>query len=207
MPNLFQHPFWNGVALPGKWTPKRVQGEPLRAKGGGLLLPGVPRILKSPRDSVARLPRRPLESPSVARWGPTALKLCNVCPLGRQLRGNSECLVVVGTCGYEPSRWSHADRQPGLYCTRRSCFAPISSSAKAVCQRCWWWRRRGTAPRVRNAYSTRHSTGIAGFPRRRSSRDWKRESQGFRPSSTGSGNRRATAVIPAWLTVSNEGIR
>ncbi len=20
--------------------------------------------------------------------------------------------------------------------------------------RCWWWRRRGTAPRVRNAYST-----------------------------------------------------
>jgi hypothetical protein len=34
----------------------------------------APRILgKGPRDSVARLPRRPLESPSVARWGPTAL--------------------------------------------------------------------------------------------------------------------------------------
>ena len=28
---------------------------------------------ESPRDSVARLPRRPLDSPSVARWGPTAL--------------------------------------------------------------------------------------------------------------------------------------
>src|SRR5438270_1563046 len=47
----------------------------------------------------------PLESPSVARWGPTALKLCNVSPLGRQLRGKSECLVVVGTCVNEPSRW------------------------------------------------------------------------------------------------------
>jgi len=47
----------------------------------------------------------PLESPSVARWGPTALKLCNVSPLGRQLRGKSERLVIVGTCGYEPLRW------------------------------------------------------------------------------------------------------
>src|SRR3982750_503705 len=47
----------------------------------------------------------PLESPSVARWGPTALKLCNFSPLGRQLRGNRERLVIVGTCVYEPSRW------------------------------------------------------------------------------------------------------
>lgn len=47
----------------------------------------------------------PLESPSVARWGPTALKLCNVSPLGRQLRGKSERLVIVGTCVNEPSRW------------------------------------------------------------------------------------------------------
>src|SRR3954469_14009675 len=68
---------------------------------------------------------KPLESPSVARWGPTALKLCNFSPLGRQLRGNRECLVVVGTCVHEPSRWSPTDRQPRLYCTRRSYFAPI----------------------------------------------------------------------------------
>jgi len=47
----------------------------------------------------------PLESPSVARWGPTALKLCNFSPLGRQLRGKSERLVIVGTCVNEPSRW------------------------------------------------------------------------------------------------------
>ncbi len=25
----------------------------------------------------------------------------------------------------------------------------------------WWWRRRGTAPRVRNAYSAKYSTDIA----------------------------------------------
>ena len=47
----------------------------------------------------------PLESPSVARWGPTALKLCNLRPLGPQLRGKSERLVIVGTCVNEPSRW------------------------------------------------------------------------------------------------------
>src|SRR3954451_5585708 len=47
----------------------------------------------------------PLESPSVARWGPTALKLCNFSPLGPQLRGNRERLVIVGTCVYESSRW------------------------------------------------------------------------------------------------------
>src|SRR6185369_14895270 len=47
----------------------------------------------------------PLESPSVARWGPTALKLSNFSPLGRQLGSNRERLVIVGTCVYEPSRW------------------------------------------------------------------------------------------------------
>ena len=50
-------------------------------------------------------PPVPLESPSVARWGPTALKLCNVSPLGRQLRSKSERLVIVGTCVNEPLRW------------------------------------------------------------------------------------------------------
>src|SRR4029453_13075474 len=69
----------------------------------------------------------PLESPSVARWGPTALQLCNFNPLGSQLRSKSERLVIVGTCVNEPSRWSHTDRQSSLYCTRRSYFAPISS--------------------------------------------------------------------------------
>ena len=47
----------------------------------------------------------PLESHSVARLGPTALLSNNVSPLGRQLRGNRERLVIVGTCENEPSRW------------------------------------------------------------------------------------------------------
>src|SRR5919107_362087 len=50
-------------------------------------------------------PPVPLESPSVARWGPTALKLYNLRPLGPQLRSNSERLVIVGTCVNEPLRW------------------------------------------------------------------------------------------------------
>src|SRR5947199_310810 len=44
-----------------------------RKKVGGFCCPALAPFQKSPRDSVARLPRRPLESPSVARWGPTAL--------------------------------------------------------------------------------------------------------------------------------------
>jgi len=36
--------------------------------------------------------------------------------------------------------------------------SPPSAAAKPrlarIRARCWWWRRRGTAPRVRNAYST-----------------------------------------------------
>jgi len=55
----------------------------------------------------------------------------------------------------------HTDRQSRLYCTRRSYFAPISNGATS---RGWWWRRRGTAPRVRSAYSTQQSTDIAGKP-------------------------------------------
>ena len=114
------------------------------------------------------------------RWNPLLLpggvqprfRPSNLLPLGHQLRGNRKSLIIVGTCVNEPLRWSHTDRQPGLYCTRRSCFAPISSggfsrkshfSAQKTDRR-WWWRRRGTAPRVRNAYSTQYSTDIAGYP-------------------------------------------
>ena len=120
-------------------------------------------------------PPVPLESPSVARWGPTALKLCNVCPLGRQLRGNRECLVVVGTCVNEPSRW------PGPIGNRVfiALVDPISPPSETAETRDFWWRRRGTAPRVRNAYSTRQSTDIAGLPQRLQSRDLRPESQGF----------------------------
>ena len=46
-------------------------------------------------------PPEPLESASVARCGPDRAKLCNVCPLGHQLRGKSERLVIVGTCRFE----------------------------------------------------------------------------------------------------------
>ena len=39
-----------------------------------ILFPGAPAFSEvSPGGSVARPPWRPLESPSVARWGPTAL--------------------------------------------------------------------------------------------------------------------------------------
>jgi len=121
-------------------------------------------------------PPVPLESPSVARWGPTALKLCNVSPLGPQLRGNRECLVVVGTCVNEPSRW------PGPIGNRVfiALVDPISPPSETAEIRGFWWRRRGTAPRVRNAYSTRQSTDIAGLPQRLQSRDSSPESQGFR---------------------------
>src|SRR6185436_10350464 len=102
----------------------------------------------------------PLESPSVARWGPTALKLYNVRPLGPQLRGKSERLVIVGTCVNEPSRWLNPIGNRDFI----ALVDPVSPpSATLVCSRGWWWRRRGTAPRVRNAYSTRYSTDIASF--------------------------------------------
>src|SRR3954469_15983147 len=98
----------------------------------------------------------PLESPSVARWGPTALKLCNFSPLGRQLRGKSERLVIVGTCVYEPSRW-HPYRSAIASLLHSSIlFRPHQQHRTFPCVRCWWWRRRGTAPRVRSAYSTQH---------------------------------------------------
>ena len=69
------------------------------------------------------------------RWNPLLLPggvqprfcPCNLWPLGRQLRGNRKSLIIVGTCVIEPSRWSPTDRQLGLYCTRRSYFAPISN--------------------------------------------------------------------------------
>jgi hypothetical protein len=98
------------------------------------------------------------------RWNPLLLpggvqpRFCplNLRALAPQLGSNRKSLVIVGTCVNEPSRWSHTDRQSGLYCTRRSCFAPISSGGSyGSAFRRWWWRRRGTAPRVRNAYSTR----------------------------------------------------
>ena len=59
-------------------------------------------------------PPKPLESPSVARWGPTALLLRNVSPLGRQLRGNRERLVIVGTCVNGPSRWTNPIGNPAF---------------------------------------------------------------------------------------------
>ena len=72
------------------------------------------------------------------RWNPLLLpggvrpRFCplNLRALAPQLGSNRKILVIVGTCVNEPSRWSHTDRQPGLYCTRRSCFAPISNGGK-----------------------------------------------------------------------------
>ena len=71
------------------------------------------------------------------RWIPLLLPggvrprfcLSNLKALASQLGSNCKSLIIVGTCVNEPSRWSPADRQPGLYCTRRSCFAPISNGA------------------------------------------------------------------------------
>ena len=104
-----------------------------------------------------------------SRWIPLLLPggvrprfcLSNLRALAPQLGSNRKSLVIVGTCVNEPSRWSPTDRQLSLYCTRRSCFAPISSGGPSWPRRRWWWRRRGTAPRVRNAYSTQSSTDIA----------------------------------------------
>ena len=41
-------------------------------------------------------------------------------------------------------------------------FRPHQQQRSVSCG--WWWRRRGTAPRVRSAYSTQQSTDIAGCP-------------------------------------------
>jgi hypothetical protein len=73
------------------------------------------------------------------RWNPLLLpggvrpRFCplNLRALAPQLGSNRKSLVIVGTCVNEPSRWSHTDRQPGLYCTRRSYFAPISSGGSS----------------------------------------------------------------------------
>src|SRR6476469_8708233 len=61
-------------------------------------------------------------------------------------------------------------------------ISPPSAAAEIRFWRCWWWRRRGTAPRVRNAYSTQHSTDIAGLPRHGLNRDFGAEPQGIGPS-------------------------
>ena len=99
-----------------------------RGKVGSFCCP-VPRALARKVQGIL-LPGSP-----GGRWNPLLLpggvqpRFCpnNVWPLGRQLRGNRKSLIIVGTCVIEPLRWSHTDRQPGLYCTRRSYFAPISN--------------------------------------------------------------------------------
>jgi len=72
------------------------------------------------------------------RWNPLLLpggvrpRFCplNLKALASQLGSNRKSLVIVGTCVNGPLRWTHTDRQPGLYCIRRSCFAPISSGPR-----------------------------------------------------------------------------
>ena len=81
--------------------------------------------------------------PSPGRWNPLLLPggvrprfcQCNFRPLGPQLRGNRKSLIIVGTCVNEPLRWTHTDRQPGLYHIRRSYFAPINNRGNR-CFRC-----------------------------------------------------------------------
>jgi hypothetical protein len=85
-----------------------------REKVRGILLPGsayvwvgpVPRLSWRIKQKVRRIL---LPGSSGSRWNPLLLpggvqpRFCpyNVRPLGHQLRGNRERLVIVGTCGYE----------------------------------------------------------------------------------------------------------
>ena len=149
--------------------PDGVSLAPARGASEGFCCPAPELFSLGRAEEFEKVREVLLPGPPGGRWNPLLLpggvrpRFCplNLRPLGPQLGSNRKSLVIVGTCVNEPSRWSHTDRQPGLYCTRRSCFAPISSIEII---RCWWWRRRGTAPRVRNAYSTQSSTDIAGYP-------------------------------------------
>jgi hypothetical protein len=59
MLNLFQHSLRSGAVRAEKWTLKQVQGDGrMKGRVGSFCCPVLP---------------EPLESPSVARWGPTAL--------------------------------------------------------------------------------------------------------------------------------------
>ena len=99
----------------------------------------------------------PLVSASVARCGPNRAFTKVTQSVGTSLRGNCERLVVVGTCGFEPSRWSHAGRK-----LRFSAHVDPSSAPSGSAARAGFGGAAGYRPRVRCAYDTPQFIAIAG---------------------------------------------